>query len=222
MSTMMHRMTFRDFLLFGCSVSLLIVLLWPAGSTKQLIEIRTDSGDLQQYSVATNDPSLRLLKRRIKSWENETSSRPLRLARWHHELAEFYSLRNRGDQESDIALVSYTDSNGGEPEHDAGLFWAGSFWSELRDDAQIRIAEAKRDIRIRRDSVVLPVTLGSVTQSIPTPLAYPIAILVASAIVAVAVLRQQICPPIEILLWRGLYATSVCSAAVFLVIANLG
>jgi len=248
-SAMMHRMTFRDFLLFGCSVAILVVLLWPTGSAKQLIGIRTDSGTLQQYSVTTNDPSLSLLKRRFKSWEKETSSRPLRVARWHHQLAEFYSLRIRSDQESDIAQVSYTDSDPGELDHDAG-----SFWSELRDDAKTRIAEAQRDIRIRHDSAVSPVTFGSVTQSIGSPLAYPIAIFVASVVVVLAVIRQRFCPPIElkpipevpsdrsvvdtihlqvqrdwirigqpieVLLWRGLYATSVCSAAIFLSIANL-
>ncbi len=86
-----RRMTFRDFVLLGSSIAVLVVVLWPAQSDRQWVEVRTDDGQHQRYSVAVDDPSLVSIKLRLKKWETPPSTRTLRTARWHLELAVFYS-----------------------------------------------------------------------------------------------------------------------------------
>ncbi len=235
------RMTCLDFVLLGCSVAVLIVFLWPADSARQLVGIRSSSGEFERYSVRTDDPSLQILRRRIEKWQNSPTSRALRVARWQAAVAAYYCARANGDSEQTVAPVSFTD---GDDSHSNAT--AQSYWVRLRDDAQVKIAMAEKQLQRRTEPSDRPVTFGPITRPHGAPLAYPAALLAAAATVALAIRRQRVRPPIEIgldtadpldsleiptiylpmpsnwlrvvqpaevLAWRGLYAILVGSAA---------
>ena len=75
-----RRMTACDFLLLGSSVALLVVSLWPTQSDRQSLEIRTDDGHFQRYSVSVNDPRLEVIKVRLKRWRTPSVWRAVYLS----------------------------------------------------------------------------------------------------------------------------------------------
>ena len=101
-----RRMTPCDFLLLGCSVALTVFMLWPQLPDQQWVRIETETGQPQRYSVPINDPRLQVLKQRLAKWEVPKTTRALRVARWHHELADYYCQIEPADQSGDVAQVS--------------------------------------------------------------------------------------------------------------------
>ncbi len=242
------EMKSRDFVLLGCSVAVTIVLLWPDQSDRQQVRVVNESGQYQRYSVPVDDPSLQVLKRRLSVWRNP-SSHGLRVARWHHELADFYCEQEPNKKNSsDVAQVSYADGNriDGADHH-------RQFWSQLRDKAQLRIGQEQEQLKLERAKATPPVVLGPIVRSINSPLAFPLALLTAAAITMLAIWRQRACPPIqlvvngtvsdldeddvnplpiprswvkihhpvEVVLWRIVYGASVATAGTCLVFAKL-
>lgn len=194
-----HRMTFRDFVLLGSSVALLVVFLWPTPSDRQSLVVRTDNNQYQRYSVAVDDPRLRAIKLRLKKWETPRSSRALRTARWHQELADYYakSLCNTDRPEvetgNSVTQVSFIDSKNQALESNAR-----SFWTTLRRTASVRIEKEERRIQDARETAAAPIVLGPVVRSVGSTAAYPIALFAAFTTMLFASRRQRANPPIEL------------------------
>lgn len=192
-----RRMTACDFLLLGSSVALLVVSLWPTQSDRQSLEIRTDDGHFQRYSVSVNDPRLEVIKVRLKRWRTPSTNRTLRTARWHRELAEYYcqqdliAAQKQAMTDDAVAQVSFIESKAQTP-----LIAESSFWSELRQSAQQRIAREEQRIHAAHEAAVPPVVLGKVVHSVHSPFVFPTAFFVALATVVFASRRQRVRPPI--------------------------
>jgi hypothetical protein len=242
-------MTFCDFTLLGCSVALTVIMLWPDLPDQQWVGITRETGHHQRYSVPINDPSLQVLKQRLAKWETPTTTRALRIARWHHELADYYCQLDPADPVGKVAQVSYSDA--GRPRTVAT---PDRIWAKVKQNAQLRIAREEQEIKQRQENAVPPVVLGPTISSIRSPAAFSLAFLAAVGTVAFLAWRQRVRPPItldgetnlthfssqsgpttlqipnswvrirqplEVVLWRIIYRSAVVSAGICLTLASI-
>ena len=243
-----HRMTTCDFLLLGCSIALTVFMLWPELPDQQWVRVETETGHPQRYSVPINDPRLQVLKQRLAKWEVPQTTRALRVARWHHELADYYCQLDPADQSGDVAQVSFQDSG------ETSVATKPSFWAKLRQTAKQRVIHEEQEISHRQQHATPPVVLGPIMTSIRSPTALPLALMAALVTVTLAVWRQRAQPPrllsdkvdqpdgparnqvmplpideswvrigqpVEVRLWRITYATAVTVACICVMITKL-
>lgn len=252
-------MTYRDFVLLGSSVAVIIIALWPAPADRQWLEVKTAHGQRQRYSVAVDDPSLESINLRLKKWETPASSRALRTARWHQALADFYGQHpcfdNQnagksgapvGDPDHSVAQVSFVNSK----IHDIAIDYK-SFWTNLSKASANRIRQEEQRIQTAQAQATPPVVLGPVVRAARPAVAYPFALFAALTTVLLCARRQRARPPIElacqvdrpvdfaesqviclripsnwvrirqpveVVVWRMVYATAVATAVICLVL----
>ena len=194
-----RRLNSCDFLLFGSSIALACICLWPRPVDRKLVKVRDADGQTRSYSIAIDDPKLTAITTRLRQWENQASSRALRTAQWHAEVADYYcqiddkSTSANTTEPPPVAQVSFVDSERPDIRNEDH-----SFWSQLAESARKRVQREMKRIERDRETTGPPVVLGSVTKSIGSPAAYPIACFTALATVGLAIRRQRLRPPIEL------------------------
>ena len=244
-----RRLNRCDFLLLGCSIALAIFMLWPRLPDRQWVRIDSGSGQYQRYSVAINDPRLQDLKERLAKWEVPPTTRALRVARWHRELADYYCQLEPATRLAEVAQVSFSSAS-----ETASATTSPQFWASLKQAATQRVMQEEQEIRHRQQNAVPPVLLGRTITNFRSPDAIPLAFLAAFVIVAMAAWRQRVHPPrvlcgridqpiansendpnslpigdswvrigqpFEVVIWRVIYATSVSVAGICMISASL-
>ena len=87
---MPHRIAIRDWILLFFSGAILSYTLWPPGEPIRVVVHQDMDGTSRQYTLDAHSPDVAIIQERIKRWDNTTTPIPLVVARWRHELADFY------------------------------------------------------------------------------------------------------------------------------------
>lgn len=166
-----RRMAMHDFLLIAFAVVVIVLSLAVKREKQQIVEIRDDSGNLQRYSLATDDPRLARLQGELAKWSKGRPNASLTLAKWHAELADFYVGRTAPKSpkldNSAVVQASFADQASRTASNESAAMRAqNAYWTRVRDQARQAIVVAEEKLSQRSSSSAKPpIALAEVTNS---------------------------------------------------------
>ena len=162
-----RRVAICDILLAGCSITVLVLSLYPAGAPQRTVEVRNRGAQPQRYSLQVDDPRLRELELALASWSQRITNHQIRVAKWQSEIAAFYADRTKAKAQhfGEVVQASFTDGdNQSSALTEAERFERQhQYWIRLREAAGKRAIDLTARLRQERSGLGPPVVLGPAT-----------------------------------------------------------